>query len=260
MPITLSDCIYRVRSRINEPAYPTFPDSTPGNPPARFYTDTELTAWINDGLRDISRRAEDLHTYDTTIHIPAYGENPHAPPPAYRLPEDIIRINRVEFEVFGDSSQRYPLEASSQTYMDNIWNIDQLSTMTYPSYWVTRGYPGGTGRNEFVIQMFPNPAQPGHLNLFYYRLPTRVHDPVADPSMYEAPLDLIEGWDDLIVDYCQMQAFIKQQNPLWQQIQSLYEQKMVNIVDQTRRFNDQPQYFNYDGMLMPWATDTWGGW
>lgn len=259
MPITLNDAIRRTRARLNEPAWP----STPGQPSTNtgnLYTDTELTDWINDGLRDISRRAEDLITYDTTVAIPAYAENALAPIPTYNLPDDIIRINRIEYQVTGDSSRTYSLEASSQAYMDNIWNIDQLSTMSYPAYYVTRGYPGGTGRNNFVIQIFPNAAQAGNLNIFYYRLPIRVSDPVADPSQYNTTLDLIEGWDDLVVEFACMQAWLKARDPQWQQSQALYEARMGNIVDQTRRFNDQPQYFSYDTMPMPWSADTSGGW
>lgn len=267
MPIPLTNAIFRIRSRLDEPAFPSLPNSTPGNPAPRFYTDTEITEWINDGLRDISRRAEDLITYDTSISIPAYGENPSRPVPTYSLnlgnvttSSDIFRINRVEFQVAGDSSQIYPLEASSQSYMDNIWNVDQLSTMSYPSYWVTRGYPGGSGRNAFVIQIFPNASQAGNLNIFYYRNPIRISDPVATPSNYNLPLDLIEGWDDLIVDYGYMQGLIKKRDPQWQIAQSLFESKMINMIDTTRRFNDQAQYMQYDSLMMPWGGDNWGGW
>lgn len=259
MPITLTDAIRRIRSLLDEPAYPTLPNSTVGNPAPRFYTDTEITDWVNDGLRDIARRAEDLITYDTSITIPAYGEDPSSPIPTFPIPADILRINRIEFQVANDSSQVYPLEASTQSYLDNIWNIDQLSTMSYPAYWVTRGYPGGTGRNQFVIQIFPNAAQGGQLNIFYYRLPLRIGDPVATPANYTQTLDLIEGWDDMLVDYAYMQALIKKRDPQWQVAQAAYEQKMTNIIDTTRRFNDQSQYMTYDTMVMPWAYDSWGG-
>lgn len=262
MPVTLSNVIYRVRSDLDEPAYPTFPGSVPNplsSPQPRFYTDTEITEWVNDALRDISRRAEDLITYDTTIAIPAYGENPALPAPTYPLPTDVLRINRVEFQVGNDSSQVYPLEASTQSYLDNIWNIDQLSTMSYPAYWCTRGYPGGVGRNLFVIQLFPNPAQFGQLNLFYYRLPTRFPDPVINPAAYTQPVDVIEGWDDMIVDFAVMRALIKARNPDWQILQQIYEQKMTNVIDTTRRFHDQAQHLTYDTMIMPWAYDSWGG-
>lgn len=260
MTITLNDAIYRLRSKLDEPAYPTLPMSTVGNPPPRFYTDTELTIWVNDALKDIARRAEDLWTYDTSINIPAYGENPNQPVPTFPLPTDILRINRIEFQVYNDSSQIYPLEASTQQYMDNIWSIDQLSTMSYPAYYVTRGYPGGTGRNLFVIQIFPNAAQAGNLNIFYYRDPIYIPDPVANPANYLTTLDITNGWDDLVVDYAYMQALIKKRDPQWQMAQSMYEAKMGHIIDMTRRFNDQPQYFTYDTLAIPWAGDSWGGW
>lgn len=266
MPITLNDAIRRVRSRVDEPAYPTLAGSTSGNPPPRQYTDTEITDWINDGLRDIARRAEDLITYDATINIPAYGENPAAPIPTYSLnlgvvgtSSDVLRITRVEFQVSGDSSQVYPLEYASQSYLDQVWNIDQLSAMSYPSFWTTRGYPGGTGRNAFLIQLYPNPSQAGILNVFYYRLPVRIGDPVATPANYNLPLDVIEGWDDMVVDYAVVQAFIKTRNPDWQNLMQLYESKMNNLIDNTRRISDQSQYLTYDNMVMPWAFDSWGG-
>jgi hypothetical protein len=276
MPAQLQDIIRRARSKLDEPAYPTLYGSTlSAGPFPRLYTDTELTDWTNDGLRDLARRAEVLITYDSTIQIPAYGENPGLPIPTYPLSlgsppnnlgnipittySDIIRINRVEFQITGDSSQTYPLEAATQQYLDNIWNIDQLSTMSYPAYWCTRGYPGGTGRNAYVIQVFPNPGQSGQLNIFYYRLPYRLPSPDVYPSAYELPIDCYEGWDDMIVDYVQMQGLIKQRNPDWQAAQAMYEAKVVAIVNVASRMTDQPQYITYDTMVMPWAYDSWGG-
>jgi hypothetical protein len=266
MPITLSNAIYRVRSLVNEPAYPTFPGSTVGNPSARLYTDTEITEWVNDGLRDISRRGENLRTYDTTITIPAYGENPAAPIPIFALnlggissSSDILRINRVEYQVGGDSSRVYRLEAATQNYMDNIWNVDQLSTMSYPSYWCTRGYPGGTGRNAYVIQLYPQAAQAGQLNIFYYRLPIRT-DPVVTPANYTVTLDLLEGWDDVLIEYAQMKALIKARDPGWKDSQQRYADMITNIIDMASRDTDQPQYFAYDNMLTPWGDSMGGAW
>jgi hypothetical protein len=256
----LSDAIRRARSKLDEPAYPTLPNSTPGNPAPRFYTDTELTDWVNSGLLDISRRAEDLITYYTNISIPAYGQNATQPPPTYSLPNDIIRVNRVEFQVTGDTSQIYPLEAATQTYLDQIWNVNQLSTMAYPSYWCTRGYPGGSGNNTFLIQLFPNSGQAGQLNLFYYRLPTHINDPVADPSQYNVSLDILAGWDDMVIDWVYKEGLLKRHDPQWEVANGIYESKMTSLIDQSRRFNDQPQYFGYDGMVAPWgAGDGWGG-
>lgn len=253
MPITLQDAIRRVRARLDEPAAPTLPNSTT-TVPARMFTDTEITDWINDGLRDIARRAEGLRTYDTSISVPAYTQNPSQPIPAYTLPTDILRVNRVEFQVAGNSAQTYPLEQTTPQYLDQMWAANQISTRTYPSYWITRGYAGGTGRNLFVIQIYPQSSQAGVLNLWYYRLPIRLGDPVANPANYNVTLDVIEGWDDLVVDYAAMQALIKQRSPDWQIAQQLYEQKMTAIIDQTRLVGDQAQYMTWDNPM------GWGGW
>lgn len=273
MPITLSDAIRRTRSRLDEPAYPTLPGSTSGGNPARFYTDTEITDWINDACRDIARRAEDLHTYDTTIAIPAYTQTPSQGIPTYPLnigvqpgmtatTSDVLRITRVEFQVANDASQIYPLEWQTQAYMDQIWNINQISTMSYPAYWTTRGFPGGTGRSAFVIQLYPQPAQGGQLNIFYYRLPARIGDPAAatgNVANYNATIDVIEGWDDLVVDYAVMQGLLKARNPDFQTAQQLYEVKLQNLIDNTRHVSDQAQFMSYDNMVMSWSFDSWGG-
>lgn len=257
MPIQLQDAIRRVRSLLEEPCAPTTPSSTAV---PRMYSDTEITDWVNDGLRDLARRAEFLFTADSSITINAYGETPNQPVPTYPLLNDVWRIYRVEFQVAGDSSQIYPLEASNQNYMDNIWNIDQISSMSYPQYWMTRGYPGGTGRNKFVIQIFPQSSQAGNLNVFYYRQPVRLSDPVANPTVYDVTLDCQEGWDDMIVDYAYMKGLIKARDPQWQVAQQMYEAKMVNVIDTTRRYNDQPQFMQYDFQPMPWGFDGGGMW
>lgn len=251
MPVTLFDAVRRARSQLNEPALPTTP--TASNAGAQ-YTDTELTDWINDGLRDFARRGEGLRTYDTSITIPAYGETPSQPIPTFALPGDVLRINRVEFQVAGDSSQVYPLEFTTPQYLDQMWGNDQISTRTYPTYWITRGYCGGTGRNQFVIQLYPQSSQAGQLNLWYYREPVRVADPVANPANYLVTLDCLEGWDDMIVDYACMQALIKTRNPGWEVAQKAYAAKMDNAIDQTRMVSDQATYMTYDNPM------GWGGW
>ena len=256
MPQQLTDAIYRVRSELNEPAYPTLPGSTVGNPAPQFFTDTEITQWINDGLRDISRRAEALITYDTTISIPAYIPVPGQSAPTYTLPTDVIRIQRIEFIPTGAINQTYPLQASTQQEMDQVWGTYQQNPASYPQWWVTRGYPGGTGRNLFVLQVYPVPSQGGTLAIFYYRLPIRIGDPVATPANYTVTLDIVEGWDDLVVEYAIAKAFQKQRNDGWKDRMQSYETKVAEMVDVTRKFTDQPSYMTFGTRFMPsWLTE-----
>ena len=64
----------------------------------------------------------------------------------------------------------------------------------------------------------------------------------------------------MAVEYAFMQGLIKRHDPAWKEAEQRYEQKVSNIIDMTRRDNDQAAYFQYDGMLTPWGSDSWGGW
>lgn len=259
MPVTLNDAIYRVRSLLDEPAYPTLPGST--NNPAlwpqpRFYTDTEITAWVNDALRDLARRTEGLVTFDTSMTIPPYTPVPGISAPAYPLPIDVVRINRIEFLPTGSINQTYPLQASTQQQMDQVWGTFQQNPASYPQFWVTRGYPGGTGRNQFALQIYPVPSAGGTLQIFYYRQPTRITDPVATPANYTLTLDCIEGWDDLVVDYAEYKGLQKARNVEWKDRKQEYEEKVGQMVDVTRAWTDQPSYVTFGTRYMPsWLTE-----
>jgi len=221
-----------------------------------MYTDTELTDWINSGLRDISRRAEDLITFDTTIVISPYVPVAGQSAPTYPLPTDVIRIQRIEFVPTGAINQTYPLVASNQQQMDQVWGTYQQNPASYPQFWVTRGYPGGTGRNLFSLQVYPVPSQGGTLQLYYYRMPTRIGDPVADPSQYQVTLDIVEGWDDLAVDYATYKGLQKARNEMWQERRDEYNLKVEQMINVTRHFTDQPDYFSFGTRFMPsWLTE-----
>lgn len=243
MPVTLQDAIRRVRANVDEPV-------------PRFYTDTEMTDWLNDGLRDVSRRAESLITFDTSITISPYVPIPGASAPTYNLPDDVVRVQRIEFVPSGAINQTYPLTASTQQQMDQVWGTYQQNPASYPQFWVTRGYPGGSGRNNFALQVYPVPSQGGTLQIYYYRQPIRLADPVTVPSSYAATLDIVEGWDDMVVDFATYKALQKARNPEWKDRKAEYEEKVSQIVDVTRQWTDQPSYMTFGTRFMPsWLTE-----
>src|SRR5215471_12943247 len=251
MPTTLNDAIYRVRSLLDEPAYPSLPGSTSNattSPQARFFTDTELTVWLMQGLRDVARRAEVLHTVDQTITIPAYTGNA---PARFPLLNDVVRINRVEYVPANQYNQIYRVEPSTQNEMDQSWGTYQQNQSSYPRWYITLGYPGGTARNLFQIQLYPVPAQPGYLNVYYYREPSNITDPVATPANYGLTLDIVEGWDDAAVEFAVVKALQKQRNPEWQLRKQEYEDKLAQMVDVTRRYHDQQSYISYGSNQLP---------
>lgn len=252
MTMTLMEAIYKVRSALDEPAEPSLPNVSVNVFP-KMYTDTELTEWINDGLRDVSRRAEDLVTNaQASIPIPAAVINQFTGAvPTFPLQTDVIRLTRVEFVPVQQTNQIYRVEPSTQNEMDQIWGTYQQNTSTYPRWYVLLGYPGGTGPNLFQIQLYPCSSQSGNLNVYYYRLPVYILDPVANPSQYNVTLDIIVGWEDVVVDFAVYNAFKKQRNPDWAQRKAEYEEKVAQMIDVTRKFHDQQSYVSYGTNMLP---------
>lgn len=242
MTVTLSDAIRRVRSNFDEPT-------------ASFLTDTAITDWVNDGNRDQARRSENLWVFDTSITISANVA-------VYALPSDIIRIHRMEFVPTG-SIQTYPVLGSTQMQMDQIWGINQQSPSSYPSYFVMRGYPGGssgTGRDStFKIQLYPMPSQAGSLNLYYFRMPYRFLDPIANPSELAKTLDVPDGWDDLTVLYAEYNALRKDRDDRWKDVKALYDEQVEYLLNVTREWHDNPNYFTtHTRVAQPtWLTEFW---
>src|SRR5262245_23023473 len=130
MSVTLSNVRDRVRVAIEE--------ST-----SRFWQDSDLNSWINDGLRDVARRCESVKRFNTSISTVAGTAK-------YTLPTNIVRVHRVEFVPSGQT-QVYSLEASNYDVMDSIWGVNQ-SSPGIPRYYVMWGFPP-----SLQIQFFPVP-------------------------------------------------------------------------------------------------------
>lgn len=232
MPVALSEYIRRSRSILDEPT-------------SRFWTDVELTDWVNDGARDLARRAEDLLVYDQTMTV-----TPNVA--VYDLPPNVIRIHRAEF-VPSSSTQTYPIRASSQDEMDQVWGTYQANPASYPSWFVTRGYPGGAGASLFRVQFYPAPAQAGSINLYYYKTPARL-SATADLAV---AIDLPEGWDDLILQYVEWRALRKTRDPRWQDAYGIYKENLDYLINITRFYHDQQQVISTASRaLVPqWLTE-----
>lgn len=236
MPVILSDVIRRVRADLDEPT-------------AVMWTDLNIVDWVNDGCRDMARKAEDLMVFDATIVVVAGTAK-------YALQSDLIRIHRVEFVPTG-TSLVYPVAPSSQGEMDNIWGINQAVQQSYPAFFVTIGYPGGTGTAAMKIQLFPVPATGGVLNVFYYKLPYRFADASA-PELAKN-VEVPEGWDDVVVLYAQYRALRKDRDPRWQEAKVLYDEQLDYIINVTRFYHDQSQMMTTASRatVPNWLTEVW---
>lgn len=217
---TLATMIAEVRARLDEAS------------PA-FWSDEEITRWINEGTRDIARRAEVLETSATVSVVAGTAE--------YTLAANVARINRVAYIPTG-SSQQYPLEYKDFNSMDAAgWT------------WTTaRGYPvvytlwGYTPNLKAVL--YPTPAAAGTLKYWYYAYPTEL---ATDGSAAGSTVDVPNGWDDLVITYCEAMALRKDANPRWEEARQLYEGNLLEMMDRSRRWTDQGDAIQQNGHWLP---------
>jgi hypothetical protein len=228
---TLQNLMGDIRSRLDEPS-------------GRMWKDHELIRWVNEGLRDVARRAEVLQA-STTIAVSAEDAS-------YTAPTDAIRIYRVEWKATGDTAI-YPLEYRDFNSMDSVWYSGQAIAQGYPAFFTMWGFPP-----SLTIQLFPVPSEAGTLNVHYYRLPAAL---VAEGGSANTTIDLPAGWDDLIVSYVEFCALRKDADPRGQEAKQLYEQTLEDMISRTRRWTDQSDSIQHGGTWLPgWLYGDGGGW
>jgi hypothetical protein len=250
VPVTLNDIIRRTRSKLNEPAYPTAPNSTVNNPAPHFYTDFELTDWVNDCCRDIARRSEDLQSISQIPTTPGLG--------AYPAPLDCIRVNRLEFTP-SNSTQVYPIDLKTRAEADQYIGFNPNIQSSYPFISWLWGTPGSTV-SALRIYFYPVFAQAGNIACWYYRQPTRLNNPVTIPTDYNQTLDYPEGWDDAIVLYAESMALQKARSPEWQTRMQMYDQMIQYLIDISRQWHDQTKQITFlsdQYMRWPGRGDLW---
>jgi len=156
----------------------------------------------------------------------------------YTAPTDVYRIYRIEFVPTG-SQDNYTVEFRGYMEMDQIWGINQQWPASYPLYYTMWKVPP-----TMQIVLYPVPAQAGTLNVYYYEQIT----PVVSGT---DPLDVLEGWEDVVYDYAVYRALRKDADPRWQEFKGTYEDKLLAMIDTTRTFQDQAGTFTTGQAALP---------
>lgn len=229
MSATLSTLRSRLRVRLEEAS-------------ARFWDDSDLNTWINEGARDIARRAEVLEA-TTTINTTANTQQ-------YTLPADTLRVYRVEWSRDGATGTTVvPLEYKDFNSMDSIWWSNSRQGRGDPYWYTMWGFPPTL---SLVLYPTPDASVTAGITIYYYRLPA---DATADGNSVECPA----GWEDLVLDYAEYMAWRKDGNQAWSEAKQLYEQKLENLIETTRRWTDQAGSFSpgLGGYLPSWLVNDW---
>ena len=229
MARTLAQLRGDVRSRLNEAT-------------AAFWTNDELTRWINEGAADVARRTESLRdTFDIPIVIGTQ---------TYTGPTDLVRAHTLEYRPTGDTTV-HALTYRDKMSADALWGTGQANTDGTPLIWTSWGFPP-----TIDITVYPTPNAAGSLRLHYYRLPATV---ALDGDVVEIP----SGWEDLISEYATQLALRKDGNPRWQEAFSAYTAHLEALMETAIRFNDQAGQIDdiYGGALAPtWLYAGNGDW
>lgn len=210
---TQADILTSIRDRLNE--------ST-----ARAWTDVQLRKWINEGVRDIARQCEIVKS-DATVSTSASTQQ-------YTMTENIVRIYRVEWSP-SSGSNVYPLLHRDMNSMDQIWWNQKTQSEGTPNYWTDWGYPP-----SLKVSLYPTPSEAGTLTVYYYAVPA---DLATDGTAAASTITLPTGWEDLVVDYAEYHALRKDADPRWQEAKGLYDERLGNMYDLTRRYSDQGDVF-----------------
>lgn len=224
---TLGEVVQTLRDRLDD-------DS---GSPSIFWGEEEIRRYLNEGRRDLARRVECVQTLATIATISGTQQ--------YTMPADVVRVYRVEFQ--DASSQVWPLEYRDFNSLDQIWGTWQRTTTSSRPYLYTMwGYPP-----NLELTLYPTPVDTGNtVRVFYYSVPDNM---AVDGTDDDTDIGIPTGWEDAIVQYAEYVALRKDKAPEWQEAKQLYEQKITELTERSRRWTDQA------GMI-DWNTSTIPGW
>lgn len=221
-----SEALTSIRARLNEPT-------------EVYWSDIDLRRWINETAMDMARRTESLRgTYDQAV---VAGTSSYTP--AFTSTQNIFRAYRVEFKPTGDDTT-FPLEYRDPNAMDEVWGVLQGTEGT-PLVWTSWGYPP-----TITFQVFPSPSRAGTLRIWYYRLAKQLA--TATNADAAVRVDIVDGWDDVLVDGVEWKALRRDSDPRWSEAKQLYEQNLAGMMESTIRFTDaQPTITSTFGTNVP---------
>lgn len=250
----LSDLITQLRERLGEPT-------------ATAWTDTELTNWINEAVRDIATRTE-CNEYMIELDVDQDEYLVTFPPAAgtlvkpdgsstfsSNLTHRVVRIWRCTWIDNADQDSwadeqlatpgrhlEYPMRYSSISGLDSVRGAGQQTNSGRPEFYSLWGQSG-----NMRIVLYPRPHQDGNLRVYFYGLPPVMSD---DTDTDGLPV----GWETLILDYGEYRAKVRDQNQGWQIAKNEYEQRLNDFKAQFVRLTSHNEPIEIDPYFYSDAT------
>lgn len=230
MPITLGDARTDLRQRLNEQV-------------SQFFQDSDLNFRLNEGCRDVARKAKCLLEKQTIACSAGVYE--------YVAPTNLMEFHAAEFLPSG-SINTYTLDFRPYAEMAQVWGSQPTSERYYPNNITLWGEPPNT---QFIL--FPVPSAAGTLNVYYFRTPTAA---VADTDNLDVP----EGWWDLPILHALWNSLFKAHDPRWKDARQAYTDDLQFMIARADDgYSDAPGRFSYGIPNMPawpWGASSEGLW
>lgn len=182
-----------------------------------FWKDAELLRYCVEGARDVSRKSE-CNRAKATIAFSAGDYEKTGP-------TDAIRVHRCEWKTTGQT-RIVPLTYQDFDSMDAIWYTQQATATGEPSWWTTWGFPP-----NLTMKLFNVPVAAGSLYVYYYRL-------AALTTTAGDSVDVVAGWEDVVVDHACYKAMMKDRDSRWQSYKQLYDENLASLMDTAQKFTD----------------------
>lgn len=202
---------------------------------AQFWTNAQLTTWLNQACQNFAARTRTLRT-EAQVTVTANTQN-------YTAPSQFLSLYRVEFRPTSSGQAFiYPLDFMGYNEADQAWGVYQTFPAAWPQMFTLWGNPP-----NLTIRLFPTPDQAGVLNVFGYRQSV---DAVAGTDA----IDIQAAYEEAAIEYCVYKAKRKDNDPTWQEAKTRYEEILQDATDNTGWFTDQAgQFTSGQSQWPPWA-------
>ena len=219
MAATLTQGIAEVRSLIDEPV-------------PQFWSNAELTSWINAACSEIQRTVEWAQKGPTPVAAVAAQQ-------MYLCPPDLLRLHRLEFVPTNNLAYTYSLEFRGYNEMDAAWGNLKSLPSAYPEQFTLWNNPDNSGiaGRGLTIVLYPVPAVAGTLNLYYFRA-------IAPVALASDFIDVLPGWETVVYNWVAYRAFRKDADPRWRDFQEESLAQLEGMKTVSRTYTDQANWFS----------------
>ena len=229
MSIIQSVALTSIRSRLDE-----------SGTSSGLWTDAQLRGYLNEGLREASRRGRCLRDEEA---IATTGANPVITAPATMIAvagdtvwwTDATTTPATALVTF---NPRYSLTYRDRVALSREWGFQQ-DYVGQPLFWTMWGGATQlTASTTQKIQMYPCPSASGCLIVPFYRFAVEL---ATDTSQAGVALDLPNGWEDCAIDWACYRACLQSRDPALASIyRNDFELHLGELQSNSARYTDAP--------------------